>query len=42
MIIIIYSFGVFLINFNDGLSLEFEWEQVSSNLQDFSQYSGRT
>ena len=25
----------------DGLSLEFEWQQVSSSLQDSSQYSGR-
>ena len=25
----------------DGFSLEFEWQQVSSNLQDSSQYSGR-
>ena len=24
----------------DGLSLEIEWQQVSSSLQDFSQYSG--
>ena len=26
----------------DGLSQEFEWQQVSSNLQDSSQYSGRS
>ena len=26
----------------DGFSLEFEWQQVSSSLQDSSQYSGRT
>ena len=26
----------------DGLSLEFEWQQVSSRLQDSSQYSGRS
>ena len=26
----------------DGLSLGFEWQQVSSNLQDSSQYSGRS
>ena len=26
----------------DGLSLEFEWEQVSSNLQESSQYSSRS
>ena len=25
-----------------GLSLEFEWQQVSSSLQDSSQYSGRS
>ena len=26
----------------DGLSLEFEWQQVSSSLQDSSKYSGRS
>ena len=26
----------------DGLSLEFEWQQVSLSLQDYSQYSGRS
>ena len=26
----------------DGLSLVFEWQQVSSSLQDSSQYSGRS
>ena len=26
----------------DGLSLEFEWQQVSSSLQDSSQYSDRS
>ena len=26
----------------DGLSLELEWQKVSSNLQDTSQYSGRS
>ena len=26
---------------DDGLSLEFEWQQVSSSLQDSSQYSDR-
>ena len=26
----------------DGLSLEFEWQQVSPSLQNFSQYSGRS
>ena len=26
----------------DGLSLEFEWQQVSLSLQDSSQYSGRS
>ena len=26
----------------DGFSLEFEWQQVSSSLQDSSQYSGRS
>ena len=26
----------------DGLSLKFEWQQVSTSLQDYSQYSGRS
>ena len=26
----------------DGLSLEFEWQQVSLSLQDSSKYSGRS
>ena len=26
----------------DGFSLEFEWQQVSSNLQDSSQYSSQS
>ena len=26
----------------DGFSLEFEWQQVSTSLQDSSQYSGRS
>ena len=26
----------------DGFSLEFEWQQVSSSLQDSSPYSGRS
>ena len=26
----------------NGFSLEFEWQQVSSSLQDSSQYSGRS
>ena len=40
IIIIIYSLEFFTSALADGLSLEFEWQQVSSSLQDFSQYSG--
>ena len=32
----------FTLAFADGLSLEFERQQVSSSLQDSSQYSGRS
>ena len=41
-ITIIYSFEFFTSVLADGLSLEFEWQQVSSSLQDSSQYSGRS
>ena len=34
IIIIIYSFRVFYISASCGFSLEFEWQQVSSSLQD--------
>ena len=40
--IIIYSLAFFTSVLADGLSLEFKWQQVSSSLQDFSQYSGRS
>ena len=40
IIIIIYSLRVFTSVLADGFSLEFEWQQVSSSLQDSSQYSG--
>ena len=42
VIIIVYSFEFFTSVLADGLSLEFEWQQVSSSLQDSSQYSGRS
>ena len=42
VIIIIYSLEFFTSALADGLSLEFEWQQVSSSLQDSSQYSGRS
>ena len=41
IIIIIYS-DFFISVLADGLSLEFQWQQVSSSLQDASQYSGRS
>ena len=36
-----YSLEFFTSASADGLSLEIMWEQVSSSLQDSSQYSGR-
>ena len=41
IIIIIYSLDFFISVLADGLLLETEWQQVSSSLQDSSQYSGR-
>ena len=41
IIIIIYSLEFFTSALADGLSLEFEWQQVSPSLQDSSQYSSR-
>ena len=41
IIIIVTSLEFFTSALADGLSLEFEWQQVSSSLQDSSQYSGR-
>ena len=41
-IIIIYSLEFFTSTLADGLSLEFDWQQVSSSLQDSSRYSGRS
>ena len=40
-VIIIYSLEFFTSATSDGHSLEIEWQQVSSSLQDSSQYSGR-
>ena len=39
---IIYSLEFFTSAWADGLSLEFEWQQVSSSLLDSSKYSGRS
>ena len=41
-IIIVYSLEFFTSALADGLSLEFEWQQVSSSLHDSTQYSGRS
>ena len=41
IIIIIYSLEFFTLVYADSLSLEIEWQQVPSSLQDSSQYSGR-
>ena len=40
--IIIYFLKFFTSALTDGFSLESEWQQVSSSLQDSSQYSGRS
>ena len=40
MVIIIYWLEFFTSALADGLSLEFGWQQVSSSLQNSSQYSG--
>ena len=42
IIIIIIPLVFFTLALADGLSLEFEWQQVSSSLQDSSQYSGHS
>ena len=42
IIIIIYSLEFFTSALVDGFSLESEWQQVSSSLQDSSLYSGRS
>ena len=41
IIIISYSLEFFTSALADGLPLEIEWQQISSSLQDSSQYSGR-
>ena len=40
LVLIIYSLRVFISVLSDDLSLEIKWQQVSSSLQDSSQYSG--
>ena len=40
IIVIIYSLVFFTSALADGFSLEFEGQQISSSLQDSSQYSG--
>ena len=42
IIIIIHSLEFFTPALADCFSLESEWQQVSSSLQDSSQYSGRS
>ena len=42
IIIIIYSLEFFASVLADSFSLEFEWQQVSSSLQNSSQHSGRS
>ena len=42
IIIIIIYLEFFTSALTDGLSLEFEWQQVSASLRDSSQYSDRS
>ena len=42
IIVIIIPSGFFTSVLADGFSLEFEWQQLSSNLHDSSQDSGRS
>ena len=42
LFIIIHSLELFTSALADGSSLESEWQQISSSLQDSSQYSGRS
>ena len=42
IIIIIHSLELFTSALADGFSMESEWHQFSSSLQDSSQYSGRS
>ena len=42
IIIILLLWEIFRPNLAEGLPLEFEWQQVSSNVQDLSQYSWRS
>ena len=42
VIIIIFTLEFFTSANADGLSLKFEWQQVSSSLQDSSQYSSHS
>ena len=42
LLLLLFLFGFFTPVLTDGFSLEFEWQQVSSSLQDSSQYSGRS
>ena len=42
IIIILFRWKFFTPALADEFSLEFEWQQVSSSLQDSSQYSGRS
>ena len=42
IIIVTYSFSSFPPALPNGFSQEFEWQQVSSSVQDSLQYSGRS
>ena len=42
IIIIIIHWEFFPSDLADGLPLESKWQQISSGLQDFSQYFGRS
>ena len=42
LLLLLFTWAFFTSILTDGFSLEFEWQQVSSGLQDSSQYSGRS
>ena len=42
VVVVIYSLRFFTLVLADVFSLEFEWQQVLSSLQESSQYSGRS
>ena len=42
LLLLLFPWKFFISTLADGLSLKFEWQQISSSLHDFSQYSGQS